>query len=176
MIFGVAYTMFDVLGYLGALWTFPVLFTVQYQCFPLDLFTATTPSLFICSVFTFMFSPRFPFHSFSPSFSTSLNHCLPLFLSHPSLFLSHSWFSSFLHLHFVLLCLFTYICLSFSSPSFWRDWVSSLNSTLVMSVAVCLTSSVRFTGHAFVSASKEHTHTHVCRHAPMHLHKIFKIL
>lgn len=149
-----AHRCIDVPGYRGALWTLLVLFHCSYSFF------------LICSLFAHgIFSLSFPFYSpLSPSLthsitvSSSLSHTL--FVSA----LSHSRFSTFPHLRSVLLCIF-----GPSAPPFllvhsglcvvFLKGLSELSKRCFGLTSVVLTPSVRVTGHAFVSASKEHTHS-----------------
>lgn len=146
----------------------------------LSVFSPALPSFVYLFCFYISLSVSFSFSSSLTPVPLYLTQSLSLPLSPPSIpssFISarsHSRFSTFLHLHFVL-CVFLSlsVCVSFCSLllslSVWGCplWVVcslfeetlaiSANSVLIVSVNVCLTSSVRVTAHAFVLASKEHT-------------------
>lgn len=112
-----------------------------------------------CSIFPFLSWPSFPllllFFSTSQSFPVFLTPIPDFFISTPSL---------------LLFCI-PYLSLPhptvFPCKDVHKEFSSSVNNNLFTSV--CLTSSVRVTGHAFVSASKGHetlSHTYSHVHIP----------
>lgn len=112
-----------------------------------------------CSIFPFLSWPSFPllllFFSTYQSFPVFLTPIPDFFISTPSL---------------LLFCI-PYLSLPhptvFPCKDVHKEFSSSVNNNLFTSV--CLTSSVRVTGHAFVSASKGHetlSHTYSHVHIP----------
>lgn len=122
-----------------------------------------------CSIFPFLSWPSFPllllFFSTSQSFPVFLTPIPDFFISTPSL---------------LLFCI-PYLSLPhptvFPCKDVHKEFSSSVNNNLFTSV--CLTSSVRVTGHAFVSASKGHetlSHTYSHVHIPWNEKKQQKLL
>lgn len=108
MLFGVAYTVFDVLRYLGALWIFLVLFTVAMAMFPFIISLTLLPLSLSVLLVPFIFS-LFPFPS--PLFFSLLCPSLP-----HSVTVSPGF--SLIHPTVLYLCSASFLILNLSSPSF----------------------------------------------------------